>query len=188
MKEFTVDIETCPINLSPEYFELSDVEKLKLLNPIESRIVAIGIRYVNSNIIFSCEKFTEREMLEKFWEYFQYPFQMIGFNIVSFDLPFIVSRSLINDVKIVPINLKNDIIDIRDNINCFKYGQVRGKLKEYAQLLGLEVLETKGSDVAELIFKSKYKTLNKYLCRDIEITESIYLKCKELNILKIKRW
>lgn len=187
IKPIIVDIETAPIVLNEDYFSLSDSDKLKKLNPIESRIVAIGVRCNNTNFIYGGD-FTEIEILEKFWNLCSGDVVMVGFNIVDFDLPFIVARSLINNVKITPINLKSDVIDIRQNINCFKYGNVRGKLKEYAQVIGLEILETTGNDVAKLVYDDNYSDLHKYLIKDIEITDALYKRCKELNILQIRRW
>ena len=47
---FIVDVETCPIDLE-NYNSLNDEEKLKLLNPIDSKIIALGIRYKSKNIV-----------------------------------------------------------------------------------------------------------------------------------------
>ncbi len=43
MNEIILDIEVAPIKYEG-YFELDNESKLKLLNPIDSKIVAIGIK------------------------------------------------------------------------------------------------------------------------------------------------
>src|SRR3989338_4531322 len=106
---FIVDIEVCPINLEG-YEELEEEERLKLLNPINSKAIAVGIRHLGKNKIFFFEN--EKEMLEEFWKEWekikqidQYSTQIVGFSILNFDLPFLVSRSLINNVTISPFLL-----------------------------------------------------------------------------------
>ena len=95
--------------------------------------------------------------------------------------------SLINDIRIKPLTLKSDVIDIRDSINCFKTSHTRGKLKEYAKLLNIEILDIQGDCVAKLVYDNNMNDLIEYLKKDIEITNIIYNKCCELNIDKIKR-
>lgn len=182
-----IDIETVPIRLDEQYFELSEKEKLSMLNPIESKIIAIGLGHNDKIKIYHGD---EKVLLLKFWSELEQRenIKIVGFNVLNFDLPFIVSRSLINDIKIKPLTLKNDVIDIRDNINCFKYGQVRGRLKEYAKLLNIETLDIQGDCVAKLVYDNNMTDLIEYLKKDIEITNIIYKKCCELNIDKIKRW
>ena len=88
-KYIILDIETCPISLE-NYFEKDEEEKLKLLNPIDSRIVAIGLRFENVNYIFQSED--EKEILSKFWEKWKEIklgsalIPVVGFNITSFDI------------------------------------------------------------------------------------------------------
>ena len=100
---FVVDIETCPIKLQG-VLDLDEEEMKKLLNPIDSRIVSIGLRYNGEDFIFHEED--EKEMLVKFWEKWKAiksekrDSKVVGFNIKIFDLPFIVARSFIHNVKI----------------------------------------------------------------------------------------
>lgn len=189
-KRIVIDIETCPIDLE-SYFEKEEEDQLKLLNPIDSKIVAIGLRYDEKNYIFQNED--ESIVLRDFWKKFEEikkenkATPIVGFNILSFDMPFITTRSLINNVKIYPFSL-SEIIDIRDKIHAYKYGKTRGKLKELAILLGQDTLEVDGSDVSLLCKNKDYKTLNKYLEKDIELTDFLYKKIVDLNIIKIKRY
>lgn len=185
-----VDIETCPIDLHKAKL-LDEEEKLKLLNPIDSKIIAIGIRCNGKNIIFQSEN--EADILEKFWLEWKSIRQqrpmipIVGFNIVQFDIPFIVSRSFINNITISPFTVK-EIIDLREKINAYRYGKSRGKLKEFAQLIGMTTLDIDGSQVMELCINKNYVKLIGYLEKDLEITEKIFERASNLNITQIRRW
>ena len=124
-----LDIETCPIDL--DYAQsLEEEERMKLINPIDSKIVAIGIRHNGKNIIFQSND--EKQMLEDFWLEWKtirqgsYLRPVVGFNICNFDMPFIVTRSFINDVSISPFTLKQ-IVDLKQKLSAYRYGHTRGK-------------------------------------------------------------
>ena len=125
---FIVDIEVVPLKLE-NYEVLDEEQRLKLLNPIDSKIIALGIRHNNQNKVFMGED--EKKILEEFWNEWRsiktITTKVVGFSIINFDLPFITTRSLINDVVISPFLIKS-IIDLRDKINAYRYGKSRGKL------------------------------------------------------------
>ncbi len=187
---FVVDIETCPVDLD-RYLSLEEEERKEFLNPIDSKIVAIGIMYEGNNIIFQGDN--EKEVLEKFWAEWtsivkNHPFaSVVGFNIIHFYLPFITARSFIHKVTISPFILKQ-VIDLRDKINAYKYGKTRGKLKEYAKFLGLKIMDVDGSDVAGLCKDNKIEKLKQYLANDLEITDGLYKRAVETKIISINRW
>ena len=188
---FVVDIETCPIDL-PRYLAIeNEEERRKLLNPIDSKIIAIGVRYSSENKIFLSEN--EKEILEKFWEEWKKikstnsSAQACGFDILRFDIPFIISRSLINNVIISPFFMQQ-IVDIKEKINAYRYGKTRGKLKEYASLLGLRTLGFDGSQIPSLCQEKNWNKLKEYLANDLEITDELYKRIKNLKILEIRKW
>lgn len=187
---FIVDIETCPLNLE-NYSSLSEEERLKLLNPIDSKIVALGIRYKNKNMIFMDSD--EKKILESFWSEWKRIKQenennfLVGFNVTKFDIPFIVSRSFINNVEIVPFMLKS-IVDLKEKINAYRYGKTRGRLSEYGKFLGLKISSIDGSHVATLWKENKITEIKEYLINDLEITEQLLIRAKETKIIHIGRW
>ncbi|MBI2105681.1 ribonuclease H-like domain-containing protein [Candidatus Woesearchaeota archaeon] len=187
---FIIDIETCPFDITL-YESLDEKERIKLLNPIDSRIVAIGVRYRNETKIFMDNN--EVKILNDFWNEFKSAkqenknCQIVGFNINHFDMPFLVSRSFINNVEIVPFLLKN-VIDIREKINVYRYGKSKGKLCDFGRLLGLKVSETDGSHVAGFWKENKLKELRGYLENDLMITEEMFKRANETNIINIGRW
>ena len=187
---FIIDIETCPLNIE-EYLSLEEEERTKLLNPIDSKIIALGIRYKNQNIIFMDED--ENKILKEFWgEWKRIKDEnknniVVGFNLNNFDLSFITSRSFINNIQIVPFNLKLTL-DLREKINAYRYGKTRGKLVDYGRLLGLEISDVDGSRIAELCKEKNWEKLKGYLAGDLEITEQLLKRVKETNIINITRW
>ncbi len=187
---FIIDIETCPLNLE-NYSSLDEEEKIKLLNPIDSKIVALGIRYKNKNTIFISNE--EKKILESFWNEWKKIKQenqnnlAVGFNIINFDIPFIVTRSFINNVEIVPFMIKS-LVDLKEKINAYRYGKSRGKLSEYGKFLGLEISDIDGSQVAGLWGENKIEEVKKYLDKDLEVTEQLLIRAMETKIIHISKW
>ncbi len=182
-----LDVESCPNNLKG-YDTLSEEDKLKLLNPIDSRIVALGVRHKGEDTIILAGD--EKKMLEEFWILWKKKMmgdptlKVVGFNIKEFDIPFIVTRSFINDVEVFPFTL-NKIIDIREKISAYRWGRTRGRLKEYAALIGVEDLGIDGSDVAGLCAKGEFETLRKYLLNDLLITDKMFQRLLKTKIAYI---
>jgi len=191
IKYVIVDIETCPINLEL-YKTLNEEEHRKLINPIDSKVICIGLRYLEKNEIFFSEN--EKEILENFWSEWSKikklnpNAQMCGFNILNFDIPFLVSRSLINNVVITSQFLLKSIIDLREKINAYRYGETRGRLKEYALLLGLNIEDINGSQIADLCIDKNWDKIKKYLDNDLIITDELYKRARDTKILEINKW
>lgn len=191
MDYFYVDVETVPLDKG-RYSELSEDERKKLLNPIDSRIVAIGVKK-NTLVEHILMGEDEKALLKEFWSLLERKngspvYKVVGFNIKDFDLPFLVTRSFLNGVPIVPFILK-DVIDIREYLSVFKFGHIRGKLKEYAALLGIPTLEDiDGSQVAERYWNGEAEKIQVYLRKDLEITQKMHQRMVELRISEIGRW
>ncbi len=186
---FIVDIETSPIDLEG-YFSLEEEDRKKKLNPIDSKIIAIGIRNRGENKLFLGE---EKEILVKFWsEWKKLRFGnpnilLVGFNVTNFDVPFVVVRSFIHNIEIVPFSLKS-ILDVKEKINAYRYGKTRGKLEEFGRLIGMEVLNIDGSMIPELYKNKNFENIKKYLNKDLEITEKLFERAKETGIIHISRY
>jgi uncharacterized protein YprB with RNaseH-like and TPR domain len=186
-----VDVETCPIRLDG-YAQLSDAEKSKLINPIDSRIVAIGVRHNEVDQIF-CDS-SEIQMLEGFWNAYRNlaPAQslvpLVGFNIKDFDLPFLLARSFINFVKIRPF-LISEVIDLREKLCAYSHTtRARGRLKEYGALMGIEDIGINGSHIADLCIQNNMDEIVRYLKHDLLITDRMFQRARDTNILYVDRW
>jgi hypothetical protein len=189
MAYIIIDIETIPVELE-EYLKKNEEERKKLLNPIDSKIIAIGIKKEGeeSKVLIGDN---ESEILSKFWNEIERAktsnIKIVGFNIKDFDIPFIVTRSFINNIEIVPFMLK-EILDIREKISAYKFGNVRGKLKEFADFLAIEKHEIDGSMIADEYRLGNLEKIGEYLKKDLEITEAVYHRIVRLKIDKIDRW
>ncbi|MEK6955490.1 MAG: hypothetical protein AABW52_02430 [Nanoarchaeota archaeon] len=187
---FVIDIETCPLVLE-DYELLDDESRLKLINPIDSKIIAIGLRYGDANFIFMGDD--EKKLLEDFWEEWRSikgennMLKVVGFNLSSFDIPFITTRSFIHNVQIFSFTIKS-LVDLRDKITAYRYGPTRGKLKDFAVLMGLPIKDFDGKDIARLCIEKKHDLIKEYLINDLEITEALYKRAKETNIINIEKW
>ena len=187
---FVVDVETCPIDLDGYFLLETDEEKIKKLNPIDSKIIAIGIRNRGESKIFSGD---EKDILTKFWsewkklKYGSPSILLVGFNVTNFDIPFIVARSFINNIEIVPFSLKS-VLDVKEKINAYRYGKSRGKLEEYGRLIGVGVLNINGSMIPRLFKNNDWETLKKYLLKDLEITEKLFERAKSTGIIHISKY
>jgi uncharacterized protein YprB with RNaseH-like and TPR domain len=192
MNYLYVDIETCPIFLEG-YSEKKEEDKQKLINPIDSKIIAIGLKEPNKDAVVLIGE-DEKQILTDFWAYFanfkkeNHVFRMVGFNIKSFDISFIVTRSFINKTKIQYFSLK-EILDLRDHITCFRYGKSRGTLKDFGEAIGVSLIDDiDGSMVAELCSKKDYSSIKRYLLKDMELTEEVHKVTIDLDIDKIRQY
>jgi len=195
MNYMYVDIETCPISLEG-YEEKSEEDKLKLINPIDSKVVAIGIKETNKESIILMTENKEESMLLDFWKRLSIFKKenpgtngiVVGFNIKSFDMSFLVSRSFINKVAIYPFSLK-EIMDLREYLTCFRYGKSRGTLKDFGKAIGVKTIEgTDGSDIATLCLTKDYNKISTYLLKDLELTEEVHKVVINLGIDKIRQY
>jgi len=186
-----LDVETCPIEMEG-YFGLSEAEQKKLINPVDSRIVAIGLK--QGSVLKVIQDLDEKKMLEAFWKEVSFfkkgasgQKRIVGFNLKEFDLPVLVTRSFLNDVEIEQFNLK-EVIDLREKLSAFKWGPTRGKLKEYGKALNIELHEMEGGDVAKACVEGKFDKIKQYLEKDLEITAKILERTVKTRIIEIERW
>lgn len=172
-------LDLIPEPLASETEALDEDEQRRALNPIESRILALGLRTDGETSIMLGE---ERLILEGFWTRWRATRsrggQLAGFNIAQFHLPFLVTRSLILDVPIEPFTRK-EIIDLRERLSAYRTGKVRGTLRELAQLIGAPEMLSDASDA---------QSSRERLVGNLDALEAIYERARRLRILDIQRW
>lgn len=197
MNYLYLDIETCPID-QELYGSLPDDEsRLKLLNPIDSKVVAVGLKFSDSKDTIILQEDDEKKLLKEMWRTIEKlrgngtALRIVGFNILDFDMPFIIARCFINKVSVLPIS-GNEIIDLRDQVSFFRAGRTRGRLKDFGKAMGIVLDENEGSDIARLCFQEDKqdgkKQIDKYLRKDIELTEAMHKQVMELGIDKLRRY
>src|SRR3989338_2907632 len=157
-----LDIESVPLNREV-YEKLTPEERKKLINPIDSKVIAIGLKTSSSeNLLFG----PETEILATFWKFLHEWKRnnegvISGFNIKQYDLPFLITRSFVNNIKITPIAL-SDVLDLREVLSFFRYGRTRGTMKDFARALSLPSSDD-GEKIAEWYFSDNEKHIKKYL-------------------------
>jgi 3'-5' exonuclease len=126
----------------------------------------------------------EKKMLENFWEAAKEVDLFIGFNIMDFDLKYIIQRSIIHGVKPkTKVRLsfaryrREPIYDAMHEWNQWGYGK-NVSLDSLARALGLGSSKTNmdGSEVFTYYKKGKYKEICNYCNADVEVTRKIYKK------------
>ena len=125
------------------------------LNPMENRLVAIGVGFLDSNgamgkVILTND--SEETLLKEFWELIKNESvdKIVGFNI-DFDWQFLKLRSLYHRIKVNHFKKYDGRVDLRLILNSNKY-QKGTNLTDYCRFFGLDIEDDdfKGESVPEL--------------------------------------
>lgn len=198
----TIDIETLPTNEPFEsklFWETEEEHGKTGLDASLGRILCIGYCEQNEHgeiIKRGCFGWNETSksfetdeslILIDFWQYVR-GFQkgidlLIGHNILGFDLPFIIQRSVISGVKpSINFNLykyqKSPIFDtmLRWDFYVFKQST---SLKKLAYAMGLKCPKSgdiDGSKIYEAFEQGRFEEIYKYCMQDVEATYDIWRK------------
>ena len=151
------------------------------LNPLESRITCISAK-IDANEIISCCEEDEKLILQWFFTIVADDDTLVSFNGNNFDIPFIVKRCIINNVKMT----HNISLDIARVINC---AALTAKSIDYGSLnfwskilLGTEKMEN-GEKCIDYFKNKEYDKLRKHNEEDVRITKILLDKLRELRIL-----
>jgi predicted PolB exonuclease-like 3'-5' exonuclease len=176
------------------------------LSPFRGRVVTIGV--INIEDGRSCALYevpgqtelivekagprtyisgTEKQILEKFWEFFDSDARFISFNGRQFDGPFLMIRSAVNGV--LP---KRDLVgyrygfhpncDIREALNFFgttNNKQFKFNLDLACKLFGVETSKSEGIDgrsVETWYRAGRHREIADYCLEDVRATAQLYEK------------
>ena len=176
------------------------------LSPFRGRIIAIGV--VNIGDGRACALYevpgqtdlriekagartyisgTEKQILEKFWEFFDSDSRFISFNGRQFDGPFLMIRSAVNGV--MP---KRDLIgyrygfhpncDLREALNFFgtvNARQFKFNLDLACKVFGVETSKGEGLDgrsVEAWYRAGRHREIAEYCLNDVRATKELYEK------------
>src|SRR5687767_12251596 len=193
--------------------EAEEEKRRGALSPFTGRIVAIGI--VNAETGRSCAMYevpgqtemitrkdgnrtlisgSERQILEKFWEFLSPGDRFISFNGRQFDGPFLMIRSAIHGV--VP---KRDLVgnryrlhpncDLREVLNfngTLNARQMRFNLDLACKSVGIVSSKAEGMDgraVENLYRSGRYEDIAVYCLEDVRATCELYLKLEKTLLL-----
>ena len=152
------------------------------LNAMENVISCICIK--NKEVITSFCGEDEKKILRNFWNAIPDSEELVGFNISGFDIPFIIRRSLINGIKIKKIG---KITDLRLFVNGFFYSYnkyEKGTLDDWCSVLNCPPKVENGLKMVEYYNSKEFDKIQEHCVYDIEVTEKLYNKCLECNIIQ----
>jgi DNA polymerase III epsilon subunit-like protein len=186
--------------------EAEEARRAGGLSPFRGKIVAIGVIRLDDGR--SCALYevpgqtdlrteragmrtyisgTEKQILEKFWEFFDSDSRFISFNGRQFDGPFLMIRSAINGV--VP---KRDLVgyrygfhpncDLREALNFFgtvNARQFKFNLDLACKTFGVETSKSEGVDgrsVETWYRAGRHRELADYCLEDVRATAELYEK------------
>lgn len=143
------------------------------------RICCISYAINNDSVKTLCDD--EKVMLKNFWEIAKSIDLFVGFNIIDFDMRFIIQRSIINGIK--PSKelsfaryRNNPMYDLMHEWS--KWNQTNKiNLDSLAKALGLPSSkggEIEGKDVAKAYEDGRIKEICAYCEKDVELTRKIY--------------
>ncbi len=124
---------------------------------------------------------TEKEILEKFWDMVKVYKQIITFNGRGFDIPFLMMRSAINEVR-VSRNFMGYRYNPKEHCDLMEqltfYSATRKfSLDFYAKSFGIQSSKDAGIDgsmIGELYKEKKYLEVARYCARDLQTTKALH--------------
>lgn len=147
-----------------------------------------GVDRVDNEYVFGIDSFGEEEgehqaltqLLELMESFDPEIDEIVGHNIIAFDLPFIFQRCLVNNIAVRPfVNLAEfNVRGVYDTMYRWWLGaKNRVALDDIAWALGIESSKTDevdGSRVLELFQAGKLAEIREYNLNDVRVTRKVY--------------
>jgi len=214
MRYLIVDCETAPITDAATYLtepveapsNYKDPEKIAAYIEAEkqkqlakaaldidlARIVCLGWQFgQNVHTLALKDEAAEAAALKDFWEVFFFEHgrlndnpTLIGFNILGFDAPLLLRRSLYLGVKAPKLQLDRykhpEVIDLMTLLNMD--GRLKAhSLRFYANRFGIPVNdENTGADIGALVAAGDWAAVEKHCAADVQTT---YALAKRMGVL-----
>lgn len=129
----------------------------------------------------------EKEMLEQFWKLCERYQEFVSFNGMGFDVPFLMIRSAINNIKPSKNLMSNRYlgsqkfdakhIDLLDQLSFYGAMRRRGNLHLWCRAFGIKSPKSEGvtgDDVGTLFREKKHLEIAKYNVGDIKATRELF--------------
>ena len=161
-----------------------DAETTSLEPSENGRVTCISTYNIDNDKIISFANLDEDIVIKEFWDYItslKIP-TLVTFNGASFDIPYIVHRSIVRNIKIP----KYKSLDLRLMVNSFFLAydrQKKGNLRYWASVLGIETKTPPGSHMIKLFLENKIDEIRCHCEEDILITKALFDRCKEVGLL-----
>lgn len=189
-----------------EYSVLLEETKQGLgFSPLTGQIVAIGVLDAETEkgaVYFQApgqnieieeqdgvkyEAGTEKEILEKFWNVSSYASEFISFNGRSFDVPFLLVRSAVHQIKPTKDLMSNRYlgsqrfgalhIDLLDQLTFYGAVRKKGSLHLWCNAFGIKSPKAEGvtgDQVSELFKNKEFLKIARYNVGDLKATKELY--------------
>lgn len=189
-KYLVLDIEVIPEKFDQEQINeyLMDKNFPRKMHPLFSRILMIGLKFMNGNLELIYPK-DEKKLLTQFWNRINElkPELIVTFNGYNFDIPFIQIRSQINGVKpTMNINLNKWKSDSSNHYDCMQVLSANQTFLNVAleiscQVFGIQVPEHRisGESVPKLYNAGELETIKEHCQQDIVMTEELFLQLRK---------
>lgn len=161
-----------------------DIETFGLENQFD-RILSVGVMNIDTEEIKVFIDIEESVILQQFWEYVIDATEFCTFNGDSFDIPFLIKRSLINNVRIS--NLPTNHPDLRKIVNGFWISYERfgkGTLRDWATALGITCETCAGNEMPALFVKGDFDAIVKHNTEDLVLTHKLYKRAEYCNLIR----
>ena len=186
-------------------FKVDNIKDETPLSPLTGEIVSVAIYDVEREagaVYFQApegkkisfeekgikyQSMPEKEILKTFWDIAQKYKEFITFNGRSFDAPFMMIRSAINDV-VPTVDLMEGRylyqqrgvkhIDIYDQMTFYGASAKKGSLHLFCRAFNIPSPKENGAgdEVGEMFKKKEYEKIARYNAGDVIATKELYLK------------
>jgi len=163
-----------------------DIETTGLAG-IEDRITCISLLNLSTNKIISFYGEDERKILQDFWKEIDGALEIYGFNSNSFDCPFLIQRTLINNIPVCPTFHKIRLTDLRLISTLFftSYNKaIKGTLNQWNNHFFGKDKKTNGEEVIEAYKKRDWETIKNHCEEDIIVTEELYKRIVNCGLIR----
>lgn len=144
-----------------------------------ARVVAIGIEHAGVCRVETLQASSEIEMLHWFWSYMGSitPTHLVGYNVIGYDLPLLLRRSLYLGVKAPAISLNKyrhpDVDDLMYALSfdgAFKFRPMSFYLKRFGIPHDDPI---KGEDIPGLVAAGNWQAVADHCRKDVEATAAL---------------
>jgi|GEM_PF-3157412 len=159
-----------------------DIETTGLDFP-ENRIISIAVKDIDNGSAEVFINIDEEVILNQFWQKIADAEEVIGFNVLEFDLPALIQRSVVKRVK---IKKPKKVIDLRKEVAGFWYSynkMTKGTLRLWSELLGTSAKTLDGGQMIQAWLKEDFETVKIHNLEDVELTFLLYKRMKECEVI-----
>jgi len=156
------------------------------LDPLFSKISCICVLDIETQTIESFCGSDESLILKQFWSSVNLATLIYNFNGDSFDLPFILQRCLINNVRVSENYPRMKFIDLRKVTTAFFVSYDKstpGKLSDWARILQIPVKTSPGKEMIEKYYEKDWEFIKAHCMEDCQITLALYNRCKSVGLI-----